>query len=132
MQQVQFQFQGWLKGGSRIQFQNQTQGGGNPVQVPDPVLAPDPTTQFQIQSNCMVGGGDPIPVPDPVLHGSDAMVKVLYCGNGGYDMANFMDLRVGRELSFFKKLRSNPVFTASIKVLQQLISFKWFQILKYV
>ena len=42
----------------------------------------------------------------------------------------FVDLRVGRELSFFKKLRSNPVFIASIKVFQQLISFKWFQIIK--
>ena len=43
-----------------------------------------------------------------------------------------MYLRVGRELSFFKKFRSNPVFIASIKVFQQLISFKWFQRIKYV
>ena len=50
---------------------------------------------------------------------------------GHYSVGYFADLRVGRELSFFKKLRSNPAFIASIKVFQQLISFKWVQIIKY-
>ena len=50
---------------------------------------------------------------------------------GEKEVGYFADLRVGRELSFFKKLRSNPAFIASIKVFQQLISFKWVQIIKY-